>query len=216
VAENKNPNLRMNKAYNPNTPKRIALRNKRWNAYYEKHKTPILKRLYKFNREATEKAIKLDHFIIDKDIKVNAPKYLPYFLRELANSSNHSIKEIKVRIFSKTNQGNISSGKTGQIIRILNKPLYGNNRSFEFSSHSLTLPFENLVRESVFSNLYHNLANPSYYLPLLRDIAQLAWTRLEIYVEDYTLDINENLEITSGYTNSWVANSPNSFAEGGG
>ena len=204
--------------YNPNTPKRVALRNKRWSAYYSKHKAPILKKLYRLNREATDAGIKIDDFQINRDIKPNVPKYLPYFLREVIQRRNNSDRHssVKVRIRSKTNQGSISAGKTSQIIRIFHKPLYGRNLQFEYNSYTLTFAITSLVQDSVTSNLHHNLANPSYYLPVLRDVAKLPWVKLEVTVADYTLQVNENLEITSGYTDSWVNNSPNTFAEGGG
>jgi hypothetical protein len=223
ILKNKNPNLRMNKAYNPNTPKRIALRNKRWNAYYEEHKAPILKKLYRQNREASAGTIKILDFLHNgngggKDLKRSVPKYLPYFVREvirpLNNSDRHS--SVDVRIRSETNQGHISAGKTHQIIRILQKPLYGRNLSFEYNGHLLKLSGQSLVQDSVSSNLNEGLANPSYYLPILRDIAELPWVRLEVSVANYTLEINEKLEITSGYTDDWVQHSPNTFAEGGG
>lgn len=209
--------------YNPNTPKRIALRNKRWTAYYDKHKAPILKKLYRQNREASAGTIKILDFLHDgngggKDLKRSVPKYLPYFVREVIRTLNNSDRHstIDVRIRSKTNQGSISAGKTNQIIRILRKPLYGRNLSFEYNGHLLKLSGQSLVQESVSSNLNEELANPSYYLPILRDVAELPWVYLEISVADYTLLVNENLEITSGYTESWRSSSPNSFAEGGG
>ncbi|NBT67708.1 MAG: hypothetical protein EBT78_08115 [Betaproteobacteria bacterium] len=209
--------------YNPNTPKRIALRNKRWTAYYDKHKAPILKKLYRQNREASVGTIKILDFLHDgngggKDLKRSVPKYIPYFVREvirpLNNSDRHSTVDVRVR--SKTNQGNISAGKTSQIIRILQKPLYGRNLSFEYNGHKLKFSGQSLVQDSVSSNLNEGLANPSYYLPILRDVAELPWVKLEITIANYTLEVNEKLEITSGYTDSWVNNSPNSFVEGGG
>ena len=215
--------MKTKKQYNPNTPKRIALRNKLWTAYYDKHKKPILKKLYRQNREASTSKTKILDFLHDgsgggKDLKRNVPKYLPYFVREvicpLNNSDRHSTIDVRVR--SKTNQGNISAGKTSQIIRILQKPLYGRNLSFEYNGHKLKFSGQSLVRDSVSSNLNEEVVNPSYYLPILRDIAELPWVELEVSVAKYTLEVNEKLEITSGYTDDWVAHSPNSFAEGGG
>jgi len=210
--------------YNPNTPKRIALRNKRWTAYYDKHKAPILKKLYRQNREASVGTIKILDFLHDgngggKDLKRSVPKYIPYFVREvirpLNNSDRHSTVDVRIR--SKTNQGNISAGKTNQIIRILQKPLYGRNLSFEYNGHLLKLSGQSLVQDSVSSNLNEELVNPSYYLPILRDVAELPWVKLEITIANYTLEVNKKLEITSGYTDSWVNHSPNTFyGEGGG
>ena len=225
VLKNKNPNSIMGtqKTYNPNTPKRIALRNKRWTTYYDRHKAPILKKLYRQNREASAGTIRILDFLQDgngggKDLKRSVPKYLPYFIREVIRTLNNSDRHstINMRIRSKTNQGYISAGKTSQIIRILQKPLYGRNLSFEYNGHLLKLSGQSLVQDSVSSNLNEGLANPSYYLPILRDIAELPWVKLEASVANYTLEVNGKLEITSGYTDEWVNHSPNTFVEGGG
>jgi hypothetical protein len=215
--------MKTQSGYNPNTPKRIALRNRRWTAYYDRHKAPILKKLYRQNREASVGTIKILDFLHDgngggKDLKRSVPKYIPYFVREvirpLNNSDRHSSVDVRVR--STTHQGYISAGKTSQIIRILQKPLYGRNLSFEYNGHKLRFSGQSLVQDSVCSNLNEGLANPSYYLPILRDIAELPWVKLEVTIANYTLEVNERLEITSGYTDDWVNHSPNTFVEGGG
>jgi hypothetical protein len=170
-----------------NSPENIKKRNDAWSAYYKKHTSRILPKLYAENAKAKKQGVlnilqhQNDEGVCFLPIQTN----LGAFLKEEGFSENSyatAEEYLSLDVSSSTDKGNISVRKASQILSILDKPLTDNIEA-KFGgvfSYRITLEVsvKKIITEYAETDIYKNLVNPSFILPALREIARLPWTKL--------------------------------------
>ena len=174
-----------------NSPENIKKRNDAWSAYYKKHTSRILPKLYAENAKAKKQGVlnilqhQNDEGVCFLPIQTN----FGAFLREEGFSegfseNSYATKEeyLSLDVSSSTDKGDISVRKASQILSILDKPLTDNIEA-KFGgvfSYRITLEVnvKKIITEYAEADIYKNLVNPSFIVPALREIARLPWTKL--------------------------------------